>query len=129
MFSVGNQSPVRMTFSGNIRSNEKIAAIASSYIEADYSSILSVLDDSDFLHQFGFNKSTIKGIFIPNTYEIYWNSSAQNLIKLMNNEFVKFWNMERRSKLEVIGRRESHSKVHYVWFHRLYFSVNRKWQL
>ena len=103
MLRSGNQIATRITFSGNIRSNDKIASIASRYIEADSISILQALHDNNFLGKFGFNSQTVIGMFIPNTYEIYWNSSADNFIEKMYREYEKFWNDNRKSKLQQIG--------------------------
>jgi UPF0755 protein len=103
MLRSGNQTAVRITFSGNIRSNSKIASIASRYIEADSTSILQALNDNNFLYQFGFDSRTVIGMFIPNTYEMYWNSNANELIEKMYKEYEKFWNAQRKSKLQQIG--------------------------
>ena len=103
MLRLGNQTAMRITFSGNIRSNNKIASIASRYIETDSVSILQALNDNNFLAKFGFDSRTVIGMFIPNTYDIYWNSSADAFIERMYREYEKFWNDNRKSKLQQIG--------------------------
>ncbi|MDR1553608.1 MAG: endolytic transglycosylase MltG [Prevotellaceae bacterium] len=103
MLRLGNQSAVRVTFSGNIRSNEKIASIAARYLEADSASILQALNDNDFINKFGFDNRTVIGMFIPNTYEIYWNIGAYDFIERMYKEYIKFWNDKRKAKLQQIG--------------------------
>jgi UPF0755 protein len=102
MLRSGNQTAVKITFSGNIRSNEKIASIASRYIETDSASILRALNDNTFLSKFGFDSKTVLGMFIPNTYEIFWNTSADEFIERMYKEYQKFWNDNRKSKLQQI---------------------------
>ncbi|MDR2651953.1 MAG: endolytic transglycosylase MltG [Prevotellaceae bacterium] len=103
MLRLGNQSAVRVTFSGNIRSNEKIASIAARYLESDSLSILQALNNNDFLNKFGFDRLTVIGMFIPNTYEIYWNTGAYDFIERMYKEYDKFWNDRRKAKLQQIG--------------------------
>jgi UPF0755 protein len=103
MLRSGNQAAVKITFSGNIRSNEKIASIAARYLESDSISIFQALNDNDFLGKFGFNSITVIGMFIPNTYEVYWNTSAYDLIERMYREYEKFWNDKRKSKLRQTG--------------------------
>jgi UPF0755 protein len=103
MLRSGNQTAVKITFSGNIRNNEKIASIAARYLESDSAAIFQALNDSDFLGKFGFNSRTVIGMFIPNTYEIYWNTGAYALIERMYREYEKFWNDKRKSKLRQTG--------------------------
>jgi UPF0755 protein len=90
MLRSGSQSAVRVTFSGNIRSNEKIASITSRYLEADSISIFNALNDNDFLAKFGFNSRTVIGMFIPNTYEIYWNTNALLLLNECTENMKSF---------------------------------------
>ncbi|MDR2066050.1 MAG: endolytic transglycosylase MltG [Prevotellaceae bacterium] len=103
MLRSGNQSAVRVTFSGNVRSNEKIASITARYLEPDSASILRALNDNDFLVKFGFDSRTVIGMFIPNTYEIYWNTNAHAFIERMYREYEKFWNSNRKAKLQQTG--------------------------
>ena len=52
---------------------------------------------------YGFNKQNILSMFLPDTYEIYWNRSTENLFKKMNNEYNKFWNKKREDKLNKLN--------------------------
>ncbi|MDR2292992.1 MAG: endolytic transglycosylase MltG [Prevotellaceae bacterium] len=103
MLRSGNQSAVRVTFSGNIRSNEKIASVTARYLEPDSASIVQALNDNDFIGKFGFDSRTIIGMFIPNSYEIYWNTNAYAFIERMYKEYEKFWNDRRKTKLQQTG--------------------------
>jgi UPF0755 protein len=98
----GRQTPVRITFN-NIRTKEDLAQKLEKEIEPDSSDIAGLLLDSSYLKIFGFNKETILTMFIPNTYEVYWNISAKELMDRMYTEFNKFWNTERRQKAEQLG--------------------------
>jgi UPF0755 protein len=111
MLRLGNQSAVRVTFSGNIRSNEKIASITAYYLEPDSLSIFQALNDNEFLGKFGFDSRTVIGMFIPNTYEIYWNTNAYVFIERMYREYEKFWNDKRKTKLQQTGLTQSEVSI------------------
>jgi UPF0755 protein len=53
--------------------------------------------------KYGFNKETFRCMFIPDTYEVYWNISGEDLIARMNREYNTFWNSGRKAKAEEIG--------------------------
>jgi UPF0755 protein len=98
----GKQTPVNLIFN-NIRTRENFAQKVSQDIEPDSTEIIQLLEDSAYLAIFGFNPETILTMFIPNTYEVYWNISAKELMDRMYTEYNKFWNEGRRQKAELIG--------------------------
>lgn len=102
LLRAGRQTPTRIIFH-NIRFKTELASDVSSQIEADYHSILSLLDSDVYLGQFGFNSQTITAMFIPNTYEFYWNTSAELFLEKMHGEYKKFWNDNRMNKCTRIG--------------------------
>lgn len=95
----GKQKPVKVVFN-SIRTKEKFASVISKQIEADSASIIKLLNDSVYLSKFNFNTQSIYGMFIPNTYEFYWNTSAKKFMKRMFKEYNKFWNKKRREKAD-----------------------------
>lgn len=99
MLAAGNQAPVRLTLAGNIRTKEKLAEIVSRYIEPDSLLLLAAFNDNKFLEQFGVNSNTMLGICILNTYEFYWNTSADGFVSRMYKEYERFWTDERKEKL------------------------------
>ena len=54
--------------------------------------------DNKFLSDNQLNINNVISVFIPNTYEFYWNTSADNLRARMMREYKTFWNRERRKK-------------------------------
>ncbi len=98
----GRQSSIKFTFN-NIRSLEQFAGKAAVKIEADSSSIIEYLKDETTVEDLGFNKASLISLFIPNTYELYWNSSAKSIVDRMKIEYDKFWNKEREDKANKIG--------------------------
>src|SRR5690554_3988790 len=98
----GSQVPINLTFN-NIRTMENLAGRLSSQLMADSISILDVLNDTSVAAKYGFNEQTFGSMFIPNTYEVYWDTNVESLIERMKREYDSFWNTERRAKAEKIG--------------------------
>lgn len=97
----GKQEPVMVTFN-NIRIKEQLAERISKQILADSVQIMKLLNNDDYLEQFGVNSTTVLALFLPNTYEFYWNTSADGFIKRMHKEYAKFWTEERKEKAKKI---------------------------
>lgn len=102
MLRGGMQTPVKVTFN-NIRDIKMLAGRIGDQIEADSTAIVSYLNDATHLDQLGFNAQTIPALFLPNTYEFYWNTSAEKFVEKMKNEYDKFWNAERLDKAKAIN--------------------------
>ncbi|MCF6241380.1 MAG: endolytic transglycosylase MltG [Bacteroidales bacterium] len=97
MLRAGLQKPVKLTFN-NIRTKEELAGKISKTLEFDSLSLLRLLNNKEFLNSYGFTPETVISMFIPNTYEFYWNSSPEVFFKKMYKEYKKFWNKERLAK-------------------------------
>jgi UPF0755 protein len=98
----GNQSPVNLTFH-NIRTKENLAGRIAQQLMLDSLSLLNVLDDPTKAEAFGLNEDSFLSLFIPNTYEVYWDTGTESLLKRMKKEYDAFWNDDRKSKAEKIG--------------------------
>ena len=98
----GKQTPVNLSFN-NQDSVEKLAGRIAEQIEADSVSLLNAVLDSAFLKESGFSKSNILSVFIPNTYEFYWNTSAENFRNRMLEEYQRFWNEKRLNQAKNIN--------------------------
>lgn len=97
-----HQEPVRISFN-NIRTKEELAERLSDQLMFSKEDLLTLLDDSVYCDSIGFTTETVKAAFIPNTYEVYWNTSAPKLMQRMQREYETFWTDERRQKAENIG--------------------------
>jgi UPF0755 protein len=86
----GHQSPVNLTI-GSVRTLDRLARNVSRQLMIDSAEVASVLTDS------------LKTLFIPDTYQVYWNISAENFIARMEREHTRFWNAARRAKAEALG--------------------------
>lgn len=98
----GNQEPIRLTLRG-FRNYKQLAGYVSHKLEADSFSIANIFEDEMIASKYGFNKNTFLCIVIPNTYEFYWNTSAEQFIERMAKEYKAFWNYERKNKALSIG--------------------------
>lgn len=97
----GRQTPVQLSFN-NIRTKEQLAARLSEQLMADSTSILKLLNDSAFLANYNLNPNTSISLFIPNTYEVFWNTNAKALFERMDREYNAFWTDERKAKAAAI---------------------------
>ena len=102
----GNQTPVKLSFIG-LRTLPILAGKVAVYIEADSTTIADILMDPETAKKYGFNQQTFPAMFIPNTYEFYWNTSAEKFVERMAEEFNKFWNEDRMSKATKLGMSQS----------------------
>src|SRR5690606_20195977 len=93
----GFQDPVQLRFE-NVRLKENFAALLAEQLEPDSAAFISLFNDDSVAAKYGFNTENFFSMFIPNTYEVYWNTAAADFIDRMATEYEKFWNEERRQK-------------------------------
>ncbi len=98
MIKLGIQAPTTLTFN-NIRTPEQLASRLSKQIDSDSTEVITALRSSELLSEMGMKSAEeLMSIFIPNTYEIYWNTSPEKLIKRMKVEHDRFWTPTREIK-------------------------------
>jgi len=97
----GDQSPARITFN-NIRLKEDFAKRMSEQLMFSEGELYQQLNDSSTCERLGFDTNTILSMFIPNTYEMYWNISVEKFLNRMKSEYDKFWNPDRIQKAQEI---------------------------
>jgi UPF0755 protein len=102
MLKSGNQDPVKLKFQ-NLRKKENFAAYLSNNLEPDSISFINVLDSAALIEKYGFNKDNSYVMFIPNTYEMYWNVTAMDFFDRMHKEYEKFWNDDRKQKAAALN--------------------------
>ncbi len=98
----GEQTPVQVTFN-NIDHIYELAGVVSRQLEADSSEMIGLLADPVYLDSRNLARETVLGIFLPNTYEVYWNTSAEAFIERMLYEYRAYWNEERREASAQLG--------------------------
>ena len=97
-----NNTPVNVTFNNQERV-EDLAGRLSNQIYEDSISLLSAFTNQDFLEKNNLNEKNVLSIFIPNSYNIYWNTTSENFRDRMLIEYNKFWNKDRSDKAEELG--------------------------
>ena len=97
----GKQTPIKGTFN-NLRNKEQLAGRIASQIEADSLSIINYITDTTFLNKLQLTSYNVACLFIPNTYEFYWNTSVEGFVNRMVKEYSSFWNSSRKKKAAAI---------------------------
>lgn len=97
-----NNIPVKVSFN-NQETLADLAGRVSHQIEADSLSLLKAIKNEDFLKRNNFNLETALGMYIPNSYEFFWNTSAEKFRDRMLLEYNKFWTESRINKCKKLG--------------------------
>jgi len=97
MLRIGKQTPIKLTFN-NEHSLENLAGRISRQIEADSLTLLEAFQDKEFLKQKNFTEATALAMYIPNSYQFFWNTNAKQFRNRMFREFNSFWNQDRVKK-------------------------------
>ena len=100
--SLRKNVPVKIAFNNQERL-ENVAQRIGSEIEADSLHLMISFCDSIFLKKNGFTTENVIAMFIPNSYQFYWNTSADKFRDKMLEEYRKFWNKDRLAKAEKLG--------------------------
>lgn len=94
--------PLNVTFN-NQETIQKLAGRLASQIEPDSVEILKAFTDEKFLKEAGFTKDDVLAMFLPNTFEFYWNTTPLKVRNTLHREYIKFWNEDRIAKAEKLG--------------------------
>src|SRR5690554_5540916 len=97
-----NNIPVKLSFN-NQESLERLAGRVSTQIEADSLELFTVMSSPEFLKSNGFSSKTALGMYIPNSYQFFWNTSAEQFRERMLKEYNRFWNDERLAKAKALN--------------------------
>jgi UPF0755 protein len=100
--SMGYQTPIKLTV-GSVRTLDRIARNTARQLMVDSCEIANILNDTAYISKLGFTPETLPALFIPNTYEVYWNMSAEDFTQRMLKEHKAFWNEKRLKQAEAIG--------------------------
>ncbi|MFC6098636.1 endolytic transglycosylase MltG [Olivibacter domesticus] len=102
MLGGGFQEPVKLRFQ-NIRLKEQFAGFLATQIEPDSTSLINLINSDTLATNYGFNTDNFFTMFIPNTYELYWNISTNDFFTRMHEEYEKFWTAERKEKAQALN--------------------------
>lgn len=98
----GEQTPITVTFN-NIRSLKQFAGVVSKSIEPDSLELITLLKNDSIQQSYGMNQKTMLGMFIPDSYEFYWTTSATKFIDRMHSLYDQFWSEKRLADLKKSG--------------------------
>lgn len=98
----GRQTPIRITFN-NIRTRNELAERLGDKLMFSRKEMDSLLHSPAVAQEYGLDTATIITLFIPNTYEFYWNTTARDFMDRMKEEYDNFWTPERLQKAEQRG--------------------------
>lgn len=102
LLRIGKQDPVKLHLN-QVRTKQQLAGIIGNKLESDSVKMLDLLNDNDFLKKYNLNSENIMMLFLPDSYEFYWNTDPETLFDRMASEFKKFWTAERKKKAESLG--------------------------
>jgi UPF0755 protein len=98
----GNQDPVKLTFN-NIRLKEELIQRIGGKFEFGEQKLREALSNPEVCHKYGMDTLTIVSMFLPNTYDVFWDVNTTKFLDRMHSEYKKFWNDERLKKADSIG--------------------------
>lgn len=98
----GQQEALKLTIPES-RTMRKLAGVLGQKLMLDSAQIAAALIDNPYCQRWGYDTATIAALFVPNTYEVYWNTTLDHLMERMVKEHDAFWNEERRQKAEAAG--------------------------
>ncbi len=99
----GDQTPIRLKWTNTVRTREDLAGVLAKQLMLDSVALIERLSDDRYMGEFNLTAESSRCLFIPNTYEVYWTISPDELFKRMEREYYAFWTKERRRKAEAQG--------------------------
>jgi UPF0755 protein len=133
----GEESPIKLSFTHALHTPEQVAGHMGQRLLLDSAEVIERLQDKEYLSHFGLTPETAVCLFIPNTYEVYWTMTTDQLFARMYKEYQRFWNEDRLAKAEKLGltpmevatlasivasetnRKEEHSTIASLYLNRL----------
>lgn len=98
MLIFGWQTPQNMTLSGTIRKKGVLARKISSQMMVDSAVVAHALDSADFLAGYGFTPENVFAMILPDTYQMYWTASVEEIFDRFKKEYDAFWTPDRQAK-------------------------------
>lgn len=103
MLVFGWQTPQNLVLSGTMRNKGRIAKKISLQMMVDSASVASALDSAEFLKGYGFTPENVFAMILPDTYQMYWTASVEEIFDRMRKEYDAFWTPERDAKAKSLG--------------------------
>ena len=103
MLNNGWQTPTRLVLSGSMRRKGDIARKIGNQMLVDSAEVAAALNDDALLAKYGFNSVNVFSLFIPDTYEMYWTASVEDILQKQKDAWDAFWTPENVAKAEKQG--------------------------
>ncbi len=100
--SAGNQTPVKLVM-GSVATLQKLARNVSRQLMIDSAEVAQLMFDKEYVGSLSYTAETLPSLFIPNTYEVFWDISAEKFMQRMVREHKAFWNDDRMKKAKELG--------------------------
>jgi len=97
----GRQTPVKLVLK-KFRLKKDLAGFVATKLEIDSNVFLTALNDDVYMQRYGLDANNSMAMFIPNTHELYWNTSLDKFMEKMHDEYDKFWNASRVAKAKAL---------------------------
>ena len=98
----GEQDPVRLTLN-NIKWKHELASKVAAKLECDSARLMGLLQDGAVAASYGFRSETFIAMFIPDTYEFWWNTGPEAFLDRMAGEYKRFWTTDRQARASALG--------------------------
>ena len=99
---LGWQTPVRLIVP-SVRTLDRMAQSLSKQLMVSEAEIMQHLTDTALVHTLGYTPATLPSLFIPNTYEVYWNIPVPDLIQRLQREHTTYWTPQRLQQANALG--------------------------
>lgn len=99
---LGWQTPVRLVLP-SVRTTDRLAQSLSKQLMLSEKEIADSLSSPAYVECLGHTPETLPALFIPNTYEVWWDISLSNLMQRLAKEYANFWTQERQAKAKAVG--------------------------
>ena len=97
MLHAGRQTPVKIVIN-KLRTKHDLITLLSANLEADSFSLTQLLHDPDYLSQFGLDTNTAMCLVLPDTYDFFWNTTADKALRKIERNYSKFWDDTRKQQ-------------------------------
>ena len=103
MLVFGWQTPQNLVLSGTMRNKGRIAKKISTQMMVDSASVAQALDSAEFLKGYGFTPENVFAMILPDTYQMYWTASVEEIFGRLKKEYDAFWTEDRLAKAKAQG--------------------------
>ena len=98
----GQHYPVKFTFN-NVRTVDQLVERVGHKFFFEPEELFVLLHDGNYMQKFGLSDTTAVCLFVPNTYDIYYDITAEDFLNRMNDYYGQFWDEKRKQDAEAIG--------------------------